>query len=220
MMESEFMNKLKDIFKKIEMHLLEDEKPSEYLDELIESFISNKYPLTILKDLKKIEQAPTHHPEGNVWNHTLLVVDHAAKRKNKSSDPVAFMWAALLHDLGKIHATKIKNGKITAYNHDKFGKKLVIEFLKPFKLDEDFITKVSLLVRWHMQILYVVKDLPFANIEKMLAQIDLDDIALLSLCDRLGRGNMSQSKIAKEKKNVDVFLSKCKNCSQSNQVRS
>lgn len=214
------MNRLQDIYKEIEKHLLEDEKPSQYLDELIESSLSNEYPLTILKDLKKIEQAPAHHPEGNVWKHTLLVVDHAAMRKSKSSDPVAFMWAALLHDLGKIHATKIKNGKITAYNHDKFGKKLVIEFLEPFNLDEDFVIKVSLLVRWHMQILYVVKDLPFANIEKMLAQIDLDDIALLSLCDRLGRGNMSQSKIAKEKKNVEVFLKKCQSNSQhSNHIK-
>lgn len=215
MMEGELMTKLKNIFEEIEKHLLEDEKPSEYLNTLIEgNFISDQYPLTILADLKKIEHSPKHHPEGSVWNHTLLVVDHAAARKDKSSNPRVFMWAALLHDVGKITATKVKNGRITAYNHDKLGKRLANEFLEAFELEPSFINKVSLLVRWHMQILYVVKDLPFANIKKMLSQVNLDDISLLSLCDRLGRGDMSPSKITKEERNVEVFLKKCKNNSQ------
>lgn len=219
-MESELMTNLQNIFEEIEKHLLEDEKPSDYLNTLIDqSSISDQYPLTMLKDLKKIEQSPKHHPEGSVWNHTLLVVDHAAARKEKSSDPKAFMWAALLHDVGKITATKIKNGRITAYNHDKFGKKMVREFLEAFKKDACFINKVSLLVRWHMQILYVVKELPFANIEKMLSQINLDDISLLSLCDRLGRGDMSQSKIAKEERNVEIFMKKCQNNSSQCTLR-
>lgn len=204
------MNHLKDIFCEINNHLLEDEKPSNYLNALVEqNSISNQYPLTMLRNLKKINQNSKYHPEGNVWIHTLLVVDHAAAKKDMSSNAKVFMWAALLHDLGKITATKIRKGKITAYNHDKHGKKLVREFLESFELDENFIDHVTLLVRWHMQILYVVNDLPFANIEKMLSQVSLNDIALLSLCDRLGRGNMSQSAIVKERENVEIFIKKC-----------
>jgi putative nucleotidyltransferase with HDIG domain len=49
----------------------------------------------------------------------LLVVDEAAKRKAYSTDQRVFMWAALLHDIGKPASTRLRKGRITAYNHDK-----------------------------------------------------------------------------------------------------
>ncbi|SMB90453.1 HDIG domain-containing protein [Desulfonispora thiosulfatigenes DSM 11270] len=189
------------IFTDFEKHLLNDEKPSNYFTKLLnEHNILDNYPFTMLRDLKKTEQSPQHHPEGNVWNHTMQVVDHAASRKNQSSNPRVFMWSALLHDLGKVPATKIKKGKITAYNHDKLGEKLAQDFLTSLGAEKNLIHEVSKMVRWHMQILYVVKNLPFAKIKSMLSEVKLEDIALLSLCDRLGRGKMSPEKIAEEEK--------------------
>lgn len=201
---------LQAIFKEIEKHLLEDSRPSDYLNSLLEKKeISQQYPFTLLNDLKRINQNLRYHPEGNVWNHTILVVDHAAIRRESSSDSRIFMWAALLHDIGKLTTTKVKNGRITAYNHDQIGQNLTKDFLKSFEVQEDFIEKVSSLVRWHMQILYVVKNLPFANIKKMLSETNLNDVSLLSLCDRLGRGNMTESMISEEEKNLKIFIEKC-----------
>lgn len=201
----------REIFDEFEVHLLEDGKPSDYFNEKLETGIfSTKYPFTLLGDLISTGQSPEHHPEGSVWNHTMLVVDNAAKRKHESCDPRVFMWGALLHDLGKAPTTRVRKGKVTSYDHDRVGEKLSIDFLREFTDDDEFMVKVSALVRWHMQILFVVKGLPFADIGKMLSEVPLEEIALLGICDRLGRGKLTPEKIAQEKESVEFFVKKCK----------
>lgn len=199
-----------DLFHEMDKHLMEDEAPSEYLDSLQKNGLLGSYPFTMLSSLERIEQSPKHHPEGNVWNHTLLVVDQAALRKDKSSNKRVFMWSALLHDLGKVPTTKVRKGKIIAYDHDRMGAVLAADFLRFFGEDQGFIKKVTAMVRWHMQILYVVKDLPFADIKGMLAEVDLGEIALLCYCDRLGRGDMDRDKAVKEEENLKKFIEICR----------
>ena len=63
------------------------------------------------------------------------------------------------------------------------------------------------MVRWHMQILYVTKGLPFANIKDMLKQVPLEEI-VFCLCDRLGRGEMEEGMI-REEENVKLFAEIC-----------
>lgn len=199
------------LYKEIDDHLLNDDKPSKFLNNIRDDYrFKEIYPFSMLGELVKTEQNLTHHPEGSVWNHTLMVVDEAAKRKLNSDEPRVFMWTALLHDLGKAPTTRIRKGKITSYDHDKVGKELSIKFLKEFAEEEEFIRKVSSMVRWHMQTLFVVKDLPFADIRNMLLEVPLKEIALLSLCDRLGRGRMTKEKENEERKNIEVFTEKCK----------
>ncbi len=197
-------------FTELEEHLLNDEKPSIYFRKLADSrLFSETYPFSLLGDLRKVEQSPEHHPEGNVWEHTLLVVDLAAEGRYVSEDPRVFMWSALLHDLGKAHTTKVLRGKITAYDHDKLGAILATGFLKEFTDDEEFIKRVSQMVRWHMQVLFVVKNLPYADIDKMVTEVSLSEIARLSLCDRMGRGNMNEKTRQEEMENIKKFLQKC-----------
>ncbi len=197
---------LYELYTEINSHILNDEKPSIYLNEIYNIPIFSQYPFDMLYKLKTTEQSPKHHPEGNVWNHTLLVVDEAAKVKSKSKKHDVFMWAALLHDIGKPSTTKNKKGKITSYNHDKVGSKLAKNFLNEFTDDYLFIENVVQLVRWHMQILFVVNDLQFADIKTMKKQTDINEVALLGLCDRLGRTNINRTA---EEKNIDLFLQKC-----------
>lgn len=199
------MNKAKNIFTEIQSHLLEDNKPSLYLEELSRGELIGSYPLVMLKDLQKTEQSPKHHPEGNVWNHTMLVVDQAAKVKEQSSEPGVFMWAALLHDIGKPGTTKLRKGRITSYDHDIAGAGLAVKFLKEFTDNDAFIGKVAELVRWHMQILFVVNNLPFADVRKMKSRTDVKEVALLGFCDRMGRLGANQ---AEEAGNIEKFLRK------------
>lgn len=194
-------------FDEIRSHLLEDEKPSKYFNEILETDEFQEYPFSLLYKLKYTEQSPKYHPEGSVWNHTMLVVDQAAKVKDKSTNPEVFMWAALLHDIGKPSTTRKKGKKITSYDHDKAGETIAKEFLNNFIKDVDLIKNVTALVRWHMQILYVVNNLPFANIKDMKKETDINDIALLGLCDRLGRSGAERNI---EEENIRVFLRKCK----------
>ena len=202
----------KNYFEEFDKHLMEDRRPSEYFNALLKEnkLFTDVYPFTMLGDLITVDQSPQHHPEGSVWNHTMMVVDNAAERKEKSEDKRAFMWSALLHDLGKTPTTKVRRGKITSYDHDKWGETMSAKFLREFTGDDGFVRKVSKMVRWHMQILFVVKDLPFADIKKMSEETSIDEIALLSLCDRLGRGEMTEEKEREEQRNIEIFLEKCK----------
>lgn len=204
------MDSKKELFHEIDRRLMGDDRPSLYLNELMKNdLFLQEYPFTLISDLVNVHQSPQHHPEGSVWNHTMLVVDNAARRKETSENPRVLMWSTLLHDLGKAPTTKVRKGRITSYDHDKWSEKLAVKFLKEFMDDQDFIRKVAKMVRWHMQILFVVKELPFAEIEKMLADVTISEIALLSLCDRMGRGGMTKKKETEEQENVRIFTMKC-----------
>ena len=204
------MKSLNEIFEEFEKHIMEDRKPSNYFNEIAkENWFTNTFPLSLLGDLLVTVQSPRHHPEGSVWNHTMMVLDNAAERRSESKDSRAFMWAALLHDLGKAPTTKKRKGKITSYDHDKVGELLAIDFLKCFTSDTEFVKVVSKLVRWHMQILFVDKGLPFADIVSMREETSIKEIALLGMCDRLGRGGMTEEKTKEEVKNIAVFIKKC-----------
>ncbi|WP_206457924.1 HD domain-containing protein [Anaerovorax sp. IOR16] len=195
----------KQIFESISQHLMKDEAPSNYINRVFKLKECKTYPFSMLLDLQSTEQSPIHHPEGSAWNHTMLVVDEAARRKNQSHNPSVFMWAALLHDIGKPSTTKSRKGKITSYNHDKIGADLAKDFLSVFTEDDNFIDKVSALIRYHMHILFVTRDLPFSDLKGLKQQTDIHEVALLGLCDRLGRTNAN---LAEEEKNIKLFLKK------------
>lgn len=199
-----------NIFSEIDLQLLEDDKPSEYIESLMKDKAFYEYPFSMISDLRGVMQSKKYHPEGDVLTHTLMVVDEAAIRKNESRNPQVLMWAALLHDIGKASTTKQRNGKITSYNHEKVGSLMAKEFLLSFTKDNEFINNVSSMVRWHMEALFVTKNLPFVNIKKMLEEVPVEEIALLNLCDRLGRGEMTEKKIKGEVKGIEEFIEKCK----------
>jgi len=197
---------IKKLYSEIDLRLLRDESPAEFLSSVSMLPEFEAFPFNMLLALKKTEQSPVHHPEGNVWNHTMLVVNEAARQKGQSAHPRAFMWAALLHDIGKPSTTREKKGRITAYNHDVRGAELSREFLSVFGEDESFIDKVASLVRYHMQILFVVKDMPFKDLAGIWENSDVGEIALLGLCDRLGRTGASRDF---EEEQIRMFVRKC-----------
>lgn len=185
-------------------HLMQDEKPSGPLALL---FDSPAYPeFTLLYRMKTTKQSPVHHPEGNVWNHTMLVVDQAARLRGESNDPAAFMLAAFLHDIGKPDTTKVRKGRITSYGHEKTGAVLAENLLASFGEPSELVERAGMLVRYHMQILFVSKNFPFADIRGMQASADLYEIALLGFCDRMGRTGADRMQ---EEENICVFLQKC-----------
>ncbi len=194
------------LFKAIDDCLISAISPSERLSGLSKLPGFSAYPFSLLADLEQTGQSPIHHPEGNVWIHTLLVVDEAAARRQYSADPRAFMWAALLHDIGKPRATKVRGGRITAYGHDSIGAGLARNFLGALTAEKPFIERVAGLVKYHMQILYVVRGLSFQDIPGMRKNSDIGDVALLGYCDRLGRKGTDKNA---ERNSVLTFLRRC-----------
>lgn len=196
-----------DLFNEMNTHLLQDEAPSKYFNQVSSSPNYQEYPFSGMVKLKSTKQSPQHHPEGSAWNHTMMVVDAAAGIKSRSKNPQALMWAALLHDIGKHDTTRVHKGKITSYNHEKVGAEMARSFLAELIDDQVFIDQVVALVRWHMQILFVVKNLPFSDVKTMKQQADIEEVALLGLSDRLGRTGADPQE---EERNIQLFIQKCK----------
>ena len=114
-----------------------------------------------LNKLKNVPQDKEFHPEGNVWNHTKLVIDTAAKIKGFADDDKFLMWSALFHDVGKIDTTEFVNGRYRSYNHDKVGKKITYDILNNY-MDENDAENIAEIVSFHMHHIYILNDLPLS----------------------------------------------------------
>ena len=104
-----------------------------------------------LKQTIGLEQDPVFHPEGDVWTHTMEVIDRAAAFRDRVSEPYRFMLLALTHDLGKIITTAEKNGRIHAYEHEIKGMPLVETFIGRLTNENEIKDYVFNMVPLHMR---------------------------------------------------------------------
>ena len=76
-----------------------------------------------LRALVGCPQEPEWHPEGDVWVHTVMVVDEARQRIGGLDHPqqVTVMLGALCHDLGKPATTAVIDGRIRSMEHEQAG---------------------------------------------------------------------------------------------------
>lgn len=190
-----------DIKKELEKVLLTNEKPSIYFKKLKENNkLEEDFPE--VSDLIGVIQSPIHHPEGDVFNHTMMVIDEAAKLKDKATNPLAFMYSALCHDFGKVLTTRTKeDGKIISYNHERAGLKLVRKFLDRIskKEDDEFRNYVLNMTEFHMQPNQLAnQNSKLKSTRKLFSRsICPEDLVLLAKADALGR-TVSQDYSIKE----------------------
>jgi tRNA nucleotidyltransferase (CCA-adding enzyme) len=104
-----------------------------------------------LKQTIGLEQDPVFHPEGDVWTHTMEVIDRAAAFRDRVSEPYRFMLLALTHDLGKIVTTEERNGRIHAYEHEVKGMPLVEAFTGRLTNEKEIKDYVFNMVPLHMR---------------------------------------------------------------------
>jgi tRNA nucleotidyltransferase (CCA-adding enzyme) len=76
-----------------------------------------------LQALVGCPQEPEWHPEGDVWVHTLQVIDQARARIDDLERPqrIAVMLGAVCHDLGKPATTALIDGRIRSMDHEEQG---------------------------------------------------------------------------------------------------
>jgi len=161
LMADEFENLSKErIFDEFNKLLLQAELPSIGLRFLQESGWLSNFPE--LQALVGCEQDPDWHPEGDAWDHTCVVLDNAAAYARDAMPEdwrLAFMYGALLHDLGK-PATTLgrwigRNGAeltdFTSIGHDTAGEAPARAFMERLTNQKDLIEKVVAVVVNHMQ---------------------------------------------------------------------
>lgn len=138
------------VFGETKKALLMAKNPSRFFKEL-KKMGQLDFWFSDVKKLIGIPQNPKHHKEGDVFVHTMLVLDEAAKKRDAAVNPLGFMFSALCHDFGKITATKTVNGALHSYNHEKEGLPISREFMQKLT-DEKALTRYVLnMVEMHMQ---------------------------------------------------------------------
>ncbi|MBT4265536.1 MAG: CCA tRNA nucleotidyltransferase [Deltaproteobacteria bacterium] len=184
------------IFEEMKKLLLKADTPSVGLaladkTGLIEKLFPELYAL------HNVQQDPTWHPEGDVWAHTLLVLDEAAKSRNgtKSHD-LPLMLAALCHDFGKPVTTTFTDGRWISYGHESEGEKTARCFLERLTNETTLIRTVSALVRDHLKPtqLYKSKHVSNGAIRRLAMRTNLPLLVELAQADTFGRGRNTREK--------------------------
>lgn len=104
-----------------------------------------------------VPQEPEWHPEGDVYVHTLLVLDRAAEQISDLGHPqqVTVMLAALAHDFGKPATTEFLEGRIRSRGHEEAGVAPTLTFLDKLNMHTiggyDVRRQVVALVRDHLK---------------------------------------------------------------------
>lgn len=178
------------VMSELEKALLKANHPSIFFEEMKKMNQLDDWFLH-LTDLIGLVQPPKYHPEGDVWNHTMLVLDSAATLRDKAENPLGLMLAALTHDLGKITATTIENGEIHAYGHAKQGDVFVKEFLDQITNETKLIRYVRNMTMLHMLPYEVAREHVGKRSTNNLFDkaISPSDLLLLSTADQMGKGS-------------------------------
>ena len=149
-----------------------------------------------LQALVGCEQEPEWHPEGDVWVHTLLVIDQARQRINDldRGRAVAVMLGALCHDLGKPAFTIFKDGRIRSPGHEEGGvapATALLDRLNIHTLDGYDVRRTVLgLTAQHLKPgMFYKSPTPVSDgaFRRLAQKVDLELLARLAKADCLGR---------------------------------
>jgi tRNA nucleotidyltransferase (CCA-adding enzyme) len=181
--------RVEDEFEKL---LLEARRPSLGLRFLDDTGRLNEV-LPELVPLKNTPQEPDWHPEGGVWDHTLQVLDAAARlRCGARNRDLMLLWAALCHDLGKSATTTVREGKIRSPEHDLQSERLALGLLGRLVRKNAQVRKGALkLIAQHMKPMQFFQNRSTAKGFKRLAlklapETDLELLSDLALADFRG----------------------------------
>jgi len=105
-----------------------------------------------IEAMKGIEQPPQFHPEGDVFVHTLLLLD---KLPQPCSPTLA--WGALLHDVGKPPTFRVAPDRIHFDDHVEVGIKMAEEISQRLRFPGDHTQQVLALVKHHMRFAHALR---------------------------------------------------------------
>ena len=199
------------IMGELEKALLKAKKPSVFFEELRKmNQLFVWFPE--LEALIDVPQGMEFHPEGDVWQHTMQVVDEAAALRHLAKEPLWFMLSALCHDFGKAVVTVETEGKIHAYRHELEGVPIVKKFLSRITTETKLTEYVLNLVQQHMEPNMMVDN--SAGVKSFMRMFDKsvcpEDLLLLSKADYLGRKvqDSDKEKLLAEYEKTEIRLHK------------
>jgi poly(A) polymerase len=121
-----------------------------------------------ISKMKGVQQPPQFHPEGDVWIHTLLMIEALPP-----NCPTALAWGVLLHDVGKpstFTPPSGPNGRIRFDEHAEVGTAMAEEICRRLRFSNDDTAQIAALVANHMRF----KDAPQMKTSTLKRFVRLD----------------------------------------------
>lgn len=149
--------------------------------------------------MKGVAQPPQYHPEGDVWLHTLLLLENLPQPGLGKQGSRTQAWGALLHDVGKPPTFRIAPDRIRFDGHVEVGVKMAAEICRRMRFSNSDTEQILALIQHHMRF----SDLPrmkestlkkflrLPQIEEHIEQHRLDCVA--------SHGDLSLYEFAREK---------------------
>jgi tRNA nucleotidyltransferase (CCA-adding enzyme) len=148
-----------------------------------------------LEALAGCPQEPEWHPEGDVWVHTLMVVDQARAMNTDLERPrlITVMLAALAHDLGKPATTQVIDGRIRSLDHEQAGvepatrllDRLNVHSIDGFPVREQVVA----LTAHHLKpgMFFKAGNVSDGAFRRLSQKVDMELLARVARADCLGR---------------------------------
>jgi len=147
-----------------------------------------------LLPMKGCSQPEQFHPEGDVWLHTLMVLE------NLRAPSPRLAWAGLLHDVGKPSTWSQEPGDRIRFNgHESAGAVIAEAICKRLKMSGEAVEGITALVADHLR-LNPIKEMKLATLKRLLRRDDFKDLLELHRADCLAsHGGMDLYDYAKAK---------------------
>jgi poly(A) polymerase len=96
--------------------------------------------------MKGVEQPPQFHPEGDVWVHTLMLLEQL-----EPGCSMTLAWGALLHDVGKPATFRIAPDRIRFDGHVDVGVAIGADICRRFRFSNEETRQILSLIENHMR---------------------------------------------------------------------
>jgi tRNA nucleotidyltransferase (CCA-adding enzyme) len=175
------------VYEEIKKLLLRAKRVSVGFELLRELGILDYFPE--LSALIGLKQDPIWHPEGDVWIHTMMVVDEAAKlRVGDDRDDLILMFGSLCHDFGKPSTTEFIDGRIRSRGHEKAGVLPTKSFLARLTNESSLIDEITPIVANHLAPSQLFKDNSSkAAIRRLSTRVNISKLIPVAKADFFGR---------------------------------
>ena len=148
-----------------------------------------------MRALVGCEQEPEWHPEGDVWTHTLMVIDKARELNADLDRPqlITVMLGAICHDLGKPATTAVIDGRIRSLEHEEAGVEPSARLLDRLNIHTidgyEVRTQVLGLVAQHLKpgMFHKAPAVSDGAFRRLAQKVDLELLARVARADCLGR---------------------------------
>ncbi len=182
------------IWGEIEKLLLQARRPSGGFALALDLTVVDQL-LPELRPLVGCPQEPEWHPEGDVWTHTLMVIDQARALNDDLDRPrlATVMLGAVCHDLGKPATTAVIDGRIRSIDHEQVGVGPTLMLLDRLNLQTiegfDVRGQVIGLVANHLKpgMFRKAANVGDGAFRRLAQKVDLELLARLARADCLGR---------------------------------